>query len=436
MPRKLTLKLTPRSDGRFCKRIDGQMKYWSDAESARRELLALIAIKESNPNAAIASAVPAGTVSVKDVFNGFIADRLARVTDGRIKKSTLLDYKDSTDSFIEALESWKPVLPDAVSLLRRAAPVAILTPAVFRHARAAMGKGIGACALDRRVQGVRTAFKWAWEIARLIPSPPHYGDDFHKPTKGDKRADKRKSLEVGGEHRFTPAELKRILKSRALTGALTPMVWLALNGGMYATDCASLRRGDIKRDGRFKVIDTYRPKTEIRQKFPLWPQTIAALRAWEPLRHEPHDSADEDLVFLTVRGKPWANDTLNFDEEGRAAGGGNYDAIGQEFNKLLALLKIKRVGVGFGAFRHTHISAAARCADTNARKVVRGHKVEGIEEHYDFQDLDRLKAVTDVVYATLIKPILSNKSPARSKRPPKPLPRRTAGRKPRVGSHA
>jgi integrase len=85
----------------------------------------------------------------------------------------------------------------------------------------------------------------------------------------------------------------------------------------------------------------------------------------------------------------------NRHENGLVKGGGETDSIKLLFNRLLVRLKIKRHGVGFGKFRHTHTSAAARHSDTNARKVVRGHKIDGIEEHYDLQDLDRLKSVTD-----------------------------------------
>jgi integrase len=306
------------------------------------------------------------------------------------------------------LESWHTAEPDAVSLLKREVPVAALRPEHFRHVRKAQGAGVGSYALERRVQGVRTAFRWGWEIGRLIPRPAYYGDEYHKPSKAEKRADRRASLLKGGEPRFSIDEIRAILHAEGLTPALKTMVWLALNGGMYSADCAVLRWSDIKKEGSATVVDTYREKTGIRQKFVLWPETIRAINAWRELRPDPKGDTDRDLVFITVHGNPWTSENITRDENGLIKGGGETDSIKLLFNRVLVNLKIKRPGVGFGKFRHTHTSAAGRHPDANARKVVRGHKIDGIEEHYDFQDLDRLKSVTDLVYKTLLVPALKN----------------------------
>lgn len=420
--RKLTLNLTKRADGRFCKRIDGHLRTWPDEITARRELLALIALRESSN---LQFAAPLRPATIREVLNAFLADRETRMGDGRLKKGSFLDYKDALDTFTAAIDNWEPDDPDAISLMRRDAAYSALTPAHFRHARAFQANGIGSYMLDRRVQGVRTAFKWAATIAKIIPTTPHYGDQYHKPTKADKRKAKRRTEDTRGEHRFTPEHLRVLLKSAKLTGPLKPMVWLALNGGMYAADCAVLRRSDIKREGRLRLIDTYREKTGILQKFILWPETAKALDEYAPKRWDPRPGIDPDLVFVTRHGGTWVSETIRRNAKGLVEGGSNINSVSGEFNKLLRTLKIKIAGIGFGAFRSTHISAAARHPDVNARMVVRGHQIGGIEEHYDLQDLDRLKAVTDLVYKTLIKPALSS-----SRRAPK-KPKRSPGR-PRI----
>lgn len=427
--RKLSLKLTPRTDGRVCKRVDGRLRIWADETTARRELLALISLRESGRAQLAAPLRPA---TIREILNAFLVDRETRMEDGRMKKGSFLDYKDAIETFAAAIDSWEPIQPDAISLMRRDAAYSDLGPAHFRHIRACQAKGIGSYMLDRRVQGVRTAFRWAAVISKMIPGPPHYGEDYRKPTKADKRRDKRKSEAMRGERRFSPEHLAVLLNSKKLAGPIKPMVWLALNGGMYAADCAVLRRVDIKRAGRLRLIDTYREKTSILQKFILWPETAKALDDYAPKRWKPRAGVDPDLVFITRHGGPWVSETIRRDESGLVAGGSNINSVSGAFNKLLRALKIKRDGVGFGAFRSTHISAAARHPDVNARMVVRGHQIKGIEEHYDLQDLDRLKAVTDLVYKTLIKPALRHSRRAAKKRKPSHARPRTVGRKRRA----
>jgi hypothetical protein len=236
--------------------------------TARKELFALMALREGNSHAAAIAATPTpdAAASVKAVFNGFLADREARMMDGRLEKGTFLDYRDALETFVAGLECWHPDPPDSVSLLKRQAPLAALRPEHFRHTRKIQSKGVGSYVLERRVQRVRTAFRWGWEIGRLITAPPYYGDDYHKPSKAEKRADKRKTVKRGGEPRFSINEIASILHSDELKPVLTAMVWLALNSGMYSADCAVLRRSDIRKEEGETVVDTYREKTGIRQK--------------------------------------------------------------------------------------------------------------------------------------------------------------------------
>src|SRR6185503_17090100 len=99
-----------------------------------------------------------------------------------IKQRTFLHYQDAIKSFAAALDRWSCDPPDVVTHLKRRAPVSALTPAHFAFCRQLQSKGIKSYALDRRVQGVRTAFKWAFDVPRLIPVTPHYGDSYRKPT--------------------------------------------------------------------------------------------------------------------------------------------------------------------------------------------------------------------------------------------------------------
>ena len=65
-------------------------------------------------------------------------------------------------------------------------------------------------------------------------------------------------------------------------------------------------------------------------------------------------------------------------------------------------LGIKLPGAGFGKLRTTHRTVADEAGDLNARRLIMGHDIEGIESHYVKRISDeRLRKVTDHVYRWL-----------------------------------
>lgn len=400
--RKITLKLNARKDGRFGKKIDGVYRTWPTEDAARSELLALIAAREGQAAAIQSATVQASPLApVKLVLNAFLADREKSMRGAQIKPSTFLDYKGAITAFCEALDGMKT---DPLLALGRQSPIIALQPGHFRLIRQKWSERLGAHALDRNIQAIRTAFKWAIDPGRIIPSAPNYGGEFKKTTKADKRKDRATREGKSGEHRFTPSELAKILG--AATGAMRCFVLLGLNCGMYAAEIAALKFTDIRRHGKATVIDTYRPKTQIRQVAPLWPETVTELEKYLAWRRTKKTIHCPDLIFVTHSGNPWVQDHFTENDKGAVAGGGNINSTGLMFRRLLKDLGIHRAGVGFGAFRHTHISATSRHPDINARRVIRGHRVEGIEEHYDFHDYARLKSITDLARKLLLLPAL------------------------------
>ena len=164
-------------------------------------------------------------------------------------------------------------------------------------------------------------------------------------------------------------------------GPLLAFVLLGLNGGMYSKDIADLDHVDVKRIGGARVIDAHRGKTGAYRRTPLWPETAKAMDAVAT-------KGPGGPLFKTSRGNRWNH--------------GETDAINQEFCRRLEQLGIKRDGVAFGALRHTHVSAVGDQGDLTAARIVRGHKVGGIESHYDLPDLKRLTAVTNFARRRLL----------------------------------
>ena len=78
------------------------------------------------------------------------------------------------------------------------------------------------------------------------------------------------------------------------------------------------------------------------------------------------------------------------------------DGVGEEFDKLLAGLELKRKGFGFYALRHTFRTWADEVKDQHAIHRIMGHAIPGMSGIYVEEiGLDRLRAVVDHVRAKL-----------------------------------
>src|SRR5205807_7492 len=112
-----------------------------------------------------------------------------------------------------------------------------------------------------------------------------------------------------------PDEVQRILA--AAQPMMRAMVLLALNGGFGNTDVADLPRAVVAGD----FLDYARGKTGIERRVPLWPATLAAVKAAIALSEKrlqkrrvdgrPVDAAAERLVFITRQGQPYVFDTTS-----------------------------------------------------------------------------------------------------------------------------
>jgi hypothetical protein len=355
--KNITLNVTPRADGRVCKKIDGRYFTWPNEVSARAALIELARRRELGSADAPTPATPSDP-PLRVIANRFRADRQQHVQPG-----TWSDYETAIDEFLEITGKHR-----VSSSLR---------PDDFAKVRRRWAASLGPWKIDNRVQSVRTMFRWAADVARLIDRVPWYGDSFHKSTAADKRRVEREHVAAHGERVFSRGELKQILNHA--TGPLRAFILLGLNGGMYAAEIAALRHADLRRDGPRWIIDTDRPKTLIMRKFVLWPETVKAIEVCR---------RGEELLFLTSHGNPWVN--------------GETNSITLLFGRLLQELRIKRRGMNFGKLRHTHISAVGDHPDLRAARLVRGQKFSGIETHYDKPDLKRLRAITDLARRRLL----------------------------------
>lgn len=201
----------------------------------------------------------------------------------------------------------------------------------------------------------------------------------------------RKHRATTGERMFEANELRKLIDAAGVP--LKAMILLGINAAFGNTDVATLPLLAIDLDGNW--LNFPRPKTGIARRCPLWPETVAAIRAALAVRPTPKDEADGGLAFITKYGHRWVR------TEGKKRAPVN--SVGLEFGKLLKTLGIdEREGRGFYALRHRFRTVADAARDPVAIDLIMGHTDPSMGGHYRERVEDsRLKAVAEHVRAWL-----------------------------------
>jgi integrase len=209
---------------------------------------------------------------------------------------------------------------------------------------------------------------------------------------------------------YTPAEVRRILtrierklavKRGRRDGRSIPnliqlraMVYLALNGGFNAAECAELKRDSV--DLSAALIRHRRGKTGAEHVVPLWDETAAALREAMALR------PTDDLVFRTREGRPWRVVRPLYDDRGKIIKSTNTDNVGERFAELVAPMGLKIERQNFGKLRHLHQTLSDAAGDPHATFALAGHALPGAKSHYVKVDVERLRKVVEHVRSVLL----------------------------------
>lgn len=159
---------------------------------------------------------------------------------------------------------------------------------------------------------------------------------------------------------FTHEEINKLLSVADVK--MKAMIWLGLNCGFGCTDCAELQWKHLDLDAGRVIYP--RGKTGVPRNLPLWPETIASLKA-VPKKGK--------LVFYTARGNPFVRNVVKIDSNGHE----KYcpiNSIATKFGRM-----IKRVGLdvpkgtGFYSLRRAAATMAARSGDPFAVQRLLGH---------------------------------------------------------------
>jgi integrase len=375
--------LFPHAAGVWAKKIRGKMYYfgpWDDPQGALKrydeQKEALHAGRKARPDPE--------AVTVKDVANAWLNHKLALVDAGELSPLSMKKYQAA--------------VAELLAHVGKSRLAADLGPDDFAGLRERMAAKWGPLRLGDCIQHVRSALKHAYE-AGLIPVPTRFGPAFKGPSKKALRLHRA----AQGPKLFSAEEVRALANGALVVGAAGPeLVWpgsalramilLGINCGFGNGDCNNLPLAAVNLDAGW--IDYPRPKTGIARRCPLWPETVAALRAALAARPEPRAPEYAGLVFLTRCGRGWDSDF---------AGG----TVSRETAKLLRRFCINgRKGLGFYTLRHTFRTVADEARDQPAADFIMGHEVPHMSSVYrETISVSRLKAVADHVRAWLFGPV-------------------------------
>jgi integrase len=210
----------------------------------------------------------------------------------------------------------------------------------FESLRATLGQARNPVSLKVEMQRVRSIFKHAYD-AGLVDRPVRFGPTFKSPSRRVIQKNRQSKRRMFEDH-----EIRQMIN--ASSPQLRAMILLGINCGYGNSDCANLPKSALDLDAGWVVFP--RPKTGVERRCPLWPQTMAAVKAAIAVRPAPKDPEDDGMVFLTARGLRWV----------RIRDGVAIDSIVTAANRLLTKLGLKQHGLGFYGLRHSHRTAGGK----------------------------------------------------------------------------
>jgi integrase len=350
--------LFPHQNGQWAKKIKGKLYYfgtWADPEDA-----------ESRFKAFLCSPVQKKVVEktfhalrLKDLSNLYLTDVARRVKNQEISISSLKNYQGLFKRFFK--HTSKLLLIHEVDWSKAA-----------RDHR----EGLSPLSWKSAITHWNAVFRWAVDND-LLESLPDLGPEWKKP---DRKTIRRTSKQY--KIWFAADEIRSMLDHCAKTSklALRAMILLGVGSGLGNHDCASLRPQNIDLARGWLLYP--RPKTGVQRRSKLWPETIAALRAYQETRPD----VDLDLVFVTQYGNKWTRP----DEQDCA--------INREFRKVMKACGCYVAGRGFYGLRRTCATIGGESGDLAAVNLVMGHLDESTAAIYRQAISDtRLERVSETI---------------------------------------
>lgn len=347
--------LFPHASGQWAKKIHGETKYfgvWEDPDAAKR----LYDLQAGDLHAGREPTAAPDSLTVGILIATFLSSKRVAVAAGELSPRSLSDYHNTCDRIV------------AVFGARR--PVTGLGPADFAKLRADLASTSGLVRLGNQMTQVKMVMRAARGIAI------DFGDAFGKPTRKSLRLERAKRP----ARMFTAVEIRKMVREAGQP--LRAMILLGVNCGFGNRDVGSLTLDslDLKRGWHTFA----RPKTGVERRCPLWPETVAAVKAWLKVRPAAK-GVDDALVFVTAKGASWAKDTRD-------------NPLSKELRKVMDACGISGAGRNFYALRHVTQTIGDETLDFVAVRRIMGHAGRNISDEYrEVVDDRRLRRVTDHV---------------------------------------
>jgi integrase len=366
--------LTPHASGAWQKKIRGKIHYfgkWGRRVNGKLEripgdgweaALALYKAQADDLHAGRTPRVKGDGLTVADLCNRFRTAKLRKAEAREIGPRTYAEYTKTTDRLVRTFGGSRLVEDLAAD--------------DFEALRADLAKQFGPVRLGNEITRVKTVFKYATDNG-LLDRQVQFGSEFKKPGKAVLRKHKASS----GGNMMEADELRKLLD--AAPTQLKAMLLLMVNCGFGPMDCATLPLSAVDLDAGW--IDYPRPKTGIARRCPLWPETVAALRAAIPVRPAPRQDGAEKLVFLTARGRPCISGNIA-------------NPITLAVTGLMKKVEVHREGRGAYTLRHVFRTIADGALDRVAIDLIMGHSDPSMGGQYrERVDDSRLTTVAEHV---------------------------------------
>lgn len=374
-------------NGQWAKKIKGVLRYFGSWREDPTGYVALAKYAEDLPYYLQGEPPPvdASGITVAALCQQFLATRAARVDAGDLSYQTFGHYQRSCRRMIDHFGADRPI--------------DTLRPSHFASFKAGLqANGHTLSTVTSHVRSVRIVCKWAYDM-QMLDAPMRFGPEFREPNQSAKRRDKASKIRDHGTQSLEREEILVLLAILRRKPQLRAMLLLAINCGFGQSDCATLTRDAAKTIGG-GWLEFARVKTGVHRRCALWPETVEALREAMAIDHSHTDHPQ--LVFIHKDGRPWVFGA-NKVRDGVTVWVSK-DRIGNQFQKLLRRMGIKRRGVSFYAGRRTFQTIGDQSGDTLATSKIMGHVDTSMGDIYRQQFPDeRLLHVSSYVRGWLFQ---------------------------------
>ena len=338
--------LTPHQNGKWCKKVRGQLFYfgsWDDPIGALNEWLA----EEPNIRGSGQKSTDTSELDILWLCNTFYEAKEQQRDNGDLSTAALEDYESACKYILKFFGK------------RRL--LSTIDAPDFARMRKQFPATWNSTTINNHIARISAVFNFAFASGGT-DRPIRFGLNFKRVSR------KRQRLERAKKPRkyFSAEQIHKLLD--AADFQVKAMILLGINAGYGNADCGRLTVPMI--DFGRSWLEGLREKTAIERAAWLWPETIDAVNEAIENKFPNAPTSLADHVFVTKRRQAWHRDT------------GKASPLSASFKKLCEQSGVYQKGVGFYALRHTFETVAGNAKDQIAVNYVMGHCDDSMAEVY------------------------------------------------------